>query len=64
MEGTRYDEIAAWYDETFRASLTAAEANALERLFGQGDGRCLDLGCGTGVEGREYPYKVGLRCRR
>ena len=49
MEGTRYDEIAAWYDETFRPSLTAAETDALERLLGPGDGRCLDLGCGTGV---------------
>jgi len=30
MEGTRYDEIAAWYDETFRPSLTTAESAALE----------------------------------
>jgi SAM-dependent methyltransferase len=49
MEGTRYDEIAAWYDSTFRPSLTAAEVDALERLLGPGEGRCLDLGCGTGV---------------
>lgn len=49
MEGTRYDEIAAWYDSTFRPSLTPPEVVALERLLGPGDGRCLDLGCGTGV---------------
>jgi SAM-dependent methyltransferase len=47
--GTRYDEIAEWYDSTFRPSLSAAEADVLARLLGQGDGRCLDLGCGTGV---------------
>jgi hypothetical protein len=44
MEGRRYDEIAAWYDETCRPPLTTAETDALE--------------------GREYPYMVGLRCRR
>ena len=49
MEGTRYDEIAAWYDSTFRPSLTPAETDALQRLLGPGEGRCLDLGCGTGV---------------
>jgi len=48
MEGTRYDEIASWYDATFRPSLTPSEIDALERLLGPGDGRCLDLGCGTG----------------
>jgi SAM-dependent methyltransferase len=49
MEGTRYDGIAAWYDETFRPSLSDAEVDALQRLLGPGEGRCLDLGCGTGV---------------
>ena len=45
----RYDAIAEWYDSTFRPSLTPAESDALERLLGPGEGRCLDLGCGTGV---------------
>jgi SAM-dependent methyltransferase len=49
VEGTGYDRIAEWYDAAFRPSLTASEAGALERLLGRGDGRCLDLGCGTGV---------------
>jgi SAM-dependent methyltransferase len=49
MGGTRYDEIAAWYDSTFRPSLTAAESDVLERFLGPGEGRCLDVGCGTGV---------------
>ena len=49
MDGTAYDRIAEWYDETFRPSLHAAEADALERFLGRGAGRCLDLGCGTGA---------------
>jgi predicted TPR repeat methyltransferase len=70
MEGTRYDGIAAWYDETFRPSLSDAEIDALQRLLGRGEGRCLDLGCGTGVAAptltglRDYPDMVGLRWRR
>jgi SAM-dependent methyltransferase len=49
MAGTRYDEIAEWYDGTFRPSLSPAETEVLERFLGPGAGRCLDLGCGTGV---------------
>jgi SAM-dependent methyltransferase len=49
VAGTRYDEIAEWYDGTFRPSLSLAEADVLERFLGPGEGRCLDLGCGTGV---------------
>ena len=44
----RYDGIADWYDE-FRPSLNSHEQDALERLLGAGPGRCLDVGCGTGV---------------
>ena len=46
----RYDGLAAWYDEFVRRhELTALELDVLERLLGEGRGRCLDLGCGTGV---------------
>ena len=51
MDGTAYDRIAEWYDVTFRPSLHPAEGDALERFLGPGKGRCLDLGCGTGVAG-------------
>jgi SAM-dependent methyltransferase len=44
----RYDGLAEWYQE-FRPALNDAELEALERLLGGGNGRCLDLGCGTGV---------------
>jgi SAM-dependent methyltransferase len=48
--GTRYDGLADWYDGFVRAAgLTAVELDVLERLLGRGPGRCLDLGCGTGV---------------
>ena len=57
MAGTRYDEIAEWYDSTFRPALSPAEADVLERFLGRGEGRCLDLGCGTGVAA---PLLTGL----
>jgi SAM-dependent methyltransferase len=44
----RYDGLAAWYEE-FRPALREDELDALEHLLGPGRGRCLDLGCGTGV---------------
>jgi SAM-dependent methyltransferase len=44
----RYDGLAAWYEE-FRPALSEHELDALRRLLGPGPGRCLDLGCGTGV---------------
>jgi SAM-dependent methyltransferase len=44
----RYDGVADWY-QGFRPSLTPDELNALQRLLGRGLGRCLDVGCGTGV---------------
>jgi SAM-dependent methyltransferase len=48
VKAARYDGLAAWYDE-FRPALSGDESAALERLLGPGLGRCLDLGCGTGV---------------
>jgi SAM-dependent methyltransferase len=45
---TRYDLHVEWY-ETFRPSLNDDEADALRRMLGSGRGRCLDIGCGTGV---------------
>ena len=46
----RYDGLAAWYDEFVRsAPFTGLVLGSLERLLGPGPGRCLDLGCGTGV---------------
>jgi len=44
----RYDGLVEWYDD-FRPALIAVEDDALERLLGTGGGRCLDVGCGTGV---------------
>ena len=48
MGEARYDGIAKWYDG-WRPGLTTDELAALMRLLGTGDGRCLDVGCGTGV---------------
>jgi len=44
----RYDGLAEWY-EAFRPALGDEELEALGRLLGPGPGRCLDLGCGTGL---------------
>jgi SAM-dependent methyltransferase len=44
----RYDGLAEWYRE-FRPALGDEELDALHRLLGPGSGRCLDVGCGTGV---------------
>jgi SAM-dependent methyltransferase len=48
MAEARYDGIAEWYDG-WRPELTPDELAALMRLLGTGDGRCLDIGCGTGI---------------
>lgn len=47
-QGARYDEVVDWYED-FRPSLNVDELDALRRFLGRGRGRCLDLGCGTGV---------------
>ena len=48
MGVARYDGIAEWYRE-FRPSLPPDELDVLQRLLGRGEGRCLDVGCGTGL---------------
>jgi ubiquinone/menaquinone biosynthesis C-methylase UbiE len=49
----RYDGLADWYDEEIRhlaaAHVTEAALKSLIRLLGAGPGKCLDLGCGTGI---------------
>jgi SAM-dependent methyltransferase len=45
---TRYDPHVEWYEE-FRPSLRDEEVDVLARMLGPGRGRCLDIGCGTGV---------------
>jgi SAM-dependent methyltransferase len=44
----RYDPHVDWY-EAFRPSLSEDEIKVLNRFLGSGQGRCLDLGCGTGA---------------
>jgi SAM-dependent methyltransferase len=48
MSLARYDGVADWY-RGFRPSMTPEELDALQRLLGRGEGRCLDVGCGTGL---------------
>ncbi len=43
-----YDGYAEWYDENIAPFGLAATATIL-RFLGSGRGRCLDLGCGTGI---------------
>ncbi len=46
----RYDGLARWYDEYVRSGdVTRAALASLGRLLGRGPGRCLDVGCGTGI---------------
>ncbi len=44
----RYDGYADYYDEHLR-DFTLRWTDVLRRLLGPGPGRCLDLGCGTGL---------------
>jgi SAM-dependent methyltransferase len=44
----RYDGLADWYDENL-GPFTAAVGHVLRALLADDEGRCLDLGCGTGV---------------
>jgi SAM-dependent methyltransferase len=44
----RYDGFAEYYDEHLR-DFTLRWTDVLRRLLGPGRGRCLDLGCGTGL---------------
>src|SRR5262245_12041179 len=48
----RYDGVANWYDayvSNDAAGFTETVGRAVARLLGQGPGRCLDAGCGTGI---------------
>lgn len=46
----RYDGLADWYDQEVRGlDITATALDALTGLLGSGSGKCLDLGCGTGI---------------
>ena len=45
---SRYDPHVEWY-ETFRPAQSDEERDVLGRMLGPGPGRCLDIGCGTGV---------------
>ena len=44
----RYDGLADWYDQQFPGPFFDAVSDMLARLLGRGDGRCLDVGCGSG----------------
>ncbi len=48
----RYDGIADWYDAYISneaSSFSDAVGETLAGLLGEGPGRCLDVGCGTGI---------------
>lgn len=45
---SRYNGLAEWYDEHI-GHFSLAASDVLERLLGPGEGRCLDLCCGTGL---------------
>ncbi len=44
----RYDGQAEWYDAFASADVFTTARQAAVSLLGDGPGRCLDLGCGTG----------------
>jgi SAM-dependent methyltransferase len=52
-EPPRYDGVADWYDQEIRhlaaAHVTETALQSLIRMLGSGPGKCLDLGCGTGI---------------
>ena len=52
MSEARYDGLADWYDALVGGEVsewTRTAGELLVSLLGRGPGRCLDLGCGTGV---------------
>jgi ubiquinone/menaquinone biosynthesis C-methylase UbiE len=48
-----YDQIADWYEKTFigdrHGNASLGVDDALRDLLGEGDGVCLEIGCGTGA---------------
>lgn len=53
-QAPRYDALAEWYDvEIRRLAITPAAVSTLTDLLGAGAGRCLDVGCGTGIAIRD-----------
>src|SRR2546426_11782617 len=51
MSGSRYDDVAEWYERAFATSeLADVPREAALRLLGDGPGRLLDVGCGTGAQ--------------
>jgi ubiquinone/menaquinone biosynthesis C-methylase UbiE len=52
VANARYDGLADWYDAFVRGEgsrWTRSAGELIRELLGRGPGRCLDLGCGTGV---------------
>jgi ubiquinone/menaquinone biosynthesis C-methylase UbiE len=46
----RYEGLADWYDQEIRRlDVTVTALQSLTGLLGRGPGKCLDLGCGTGI---------------
>jgi len=46
----RYDGLADWYDEEFQPAPLEGDAwQVVKPLIGEGSGKLLDLGCGTGA---------------
>jgi SAM-dependent methyltransferase len=49
MPTARYDQHTTWYDEFASTEPFARLREHAVELLGSGPGRCLDLGCGTGL---------------
>ncbi len=49
MARARYDGHAEWYDQNIAAPFASDATEAIRRLLGRGRGRCVDVGCGTGI---------------
>ncbi len=46
----RYDGLADWYDDISQSSPeTQSALDSLPDLLGRGPGKCIDIGCGTGI---------------